>query len=189
MFLCSFQGFFKFFNLCHFFVADWVTSWLTVAGSRCWTKWVTFVVVDWLTGWLTDLQGADAGQHTVIFFSFLIDWLIDWLVGWLTLAGSRRWTTYSYIFLSFGLTGWLIDWLTDHCREQTLDSMYTLQSQTHMATIHQLHDVLKANIQLLQQVSRIFLRLVFSFVVCIPAPHPHPKQASKNCVMYCGGVE
>ncbi|XP_070210879.1 GRAM domain-containing protein 2B-like isoform X2 [Littorina saxatilis] len=37
-------------------------------------------------------------------------------------------------------------------REQTLGSIYTLQSQTHMATIHQLHDVLKANIQILQQV-------------------------------------
>ena len=47
----------------------------------------------------------------------------------------------------------LTEWPTGGCREQTLDSMYTLQSQTHMATIHQLHDVLKANIELLQQVT------------------------------------
>ncbi|XP_025077137.1 GRAM domain-containing protein 2B-like isoform X1 [Pomacea canaliculata] len=39
-------------------------------------------------------------------------------------------------------------------REQVMGSMYTLQSESHMATIHQLHDVLKANIQVLEQVHR-----------------------------------
>lgn len=38
-------------------------------------------------------------------------------------------------------------------REQVMGSMYTLQSESHMATIHQLHDVLKANIQVLEQVT------------------------------------
>lgn len=37
-------------------------------------------------------------------------------------------------------------------REETMGSIYLLQSQTHMATVHQLHEVLKANIELLEQV-------------------------------------
>lgn len=45
-------------------------------------------------------------------------------------------------------------------RERVMGDMYTLQSETHMATIHQLHNILKANIHVLEQVTIVTFLLI-----------------------------
>ncbi|KAL8580282.1 hypothetical protein ACOMHN_061523 [Nucella lapillus] len=65
-------------------------------------------------------------------------------------------------------------------RDQTMSSLYSLQSQTHLATIHQLHDVLKANIQLLEQVHQSLKSLqgpavpTSSSTTPLPSEQPQP---------------